>query len=110
MTVPKIDLPQFLVWLATQDPESTYRYTDNFDCLFARCLKDHGVEYPMVGVGDYDIVELPMLGSKTIETNIVIDPEICDIIDHNSFLGDRVRVGDVQEYVRQNVLAKEEVE
>ena len=41
-------LPQLLTltnlvgWLETKDPETTYSYTDCFDCLIARFVKDAG--------------------------------------------------------------------
>src|SRR5258706_3831664 len=47
---PKRDIPQLLttervaMWLRLQDPEKTYNYSDNCDCLLARMFNDYGFE------------------------------------------------------------------
>lgn len=35
---------RFVDWLEQQDPQTTFRYIDNKDCVFSRFLKDAG--YP----------------------------------------------------------------
>ncbi len=40
--VELLTLPKLAAWLATQDPNTTYNYVNNFDCLVCRYLKAHG--------------------------------------------------------------------
>lgn len=53
----------FRNWLTDQDPDETFRFGSNGDCLIARYLKAHGCTRVMVGGYDVDadgFIDIPL--------------------------------------------------
>lgn len=65
-----IDLKVLIDFLEKEDPETEYSYFDNFDCLWSRVCKHHGLE---VCVGGDKVYTMPIEKWTGIELPTELD-------------------------------------
>lgn len=51
----QINQETFEAWLLARDPEETFNYFNNYDCLFCRFLKTRTSQYVAVGGQTFDV-------------------------------------------------------
>ena len=60
MSTPVFSVHGLIAWLETQDPETTYEYTDSRDCLICRYFTARGVSWAGVIPNQWRDTDLKM--------------------------------------------------